>query len=172
MYYASRAIAVDGPGHPRATTLRADRTTYDPGDTAKISILDGGLRDDATIALRLGDGIPARGADFVDAPDSLTAAGTTTQNPASDDPAWHAWVAPARSTAGDIFGFDRPRAAETTDIALGAAAPRALVWRVDQNAGASVDVPLPQEKGKYVLSILKMTDDGDVGAATISLTVQ
>ncbi len=172
LYYATRAIAVDGPGHPRATTLRADQARYAPGDTAKISIDDGRLRDAATIALRLGDGIPARGADFVDAPDSLGAAGTTTQNPASDDPAWHAWVAPARSTAGNIFAFDRPRAAEHTDIALAVAAPRALLWRVDENAGESVDVPLPQEKGKYVLSILKMSADGDVGAATISLTVQ
>ncbi len=172
LYYATRDLAIDGPGHPRATTLSADRTHYAPGDTAKISIADGGAHDAATLALRLADGIPARGADFADAPDSLAAAGTTTQNPASDDPAWHAWVAPARSTAGDIFGFDRPRAAEKADTALAIAAPRALVWRIDESAGESVDVPLPREKGKYVLSILKMTDDGDVGAATISLTVQ
>ena len=38
----------------RATTLRADRPAYAPGDTAKSSITDGGSRDDATIALRLG----------------------------------------------------------------------------------------------------------------------
>jgi hypothetical protein len=172
MYYATRDVPVDGPGHPRATALRADQTAYTPGQTAKISIVDGGLRAGGTVAVRLGDGIPARGADFVDAPDSLAAAGTTTQDPASDDPAWHAWVAPVRSTAGDIFAFDRPRAAEKTDSSLAVAAPRALVWRVEQNAGDRVDVALPQEKGKYVLSILKMTGDGDVGAATISLTVQ
>ncbi len=172
MYYATRDLPVDGPGHPRATALRADQAAYTPGGTAKISIVDGGSRDGGTVALRLGDGIPARGADFVDAPDSLAAAGTTTQDPASDDPAWHAWVAPVRSTAGDIFAFDRPRAAEKTDSSLAVAAPRALVWRVDENAGESIDVALPKEKGKYVLSILKMTGDGDVGAATISLTVQ
>jgi hypothetical protein len=172
LYYATRDVEIDGPGHPRATTLRADRALYAPGDTAKIAIADGNARGAATIALRLGDGIPAQGADFVDAPDSLAAVGTTTQNAASDDPAWHAWVAPARSTAGDIFGFDRPRVADRRDDALAAAAPRALVWRVDAGAGESVEVPLPQEKGKYVLSILKMTDDGDVGAASIALTVQ
>jgi hypothetical protein len=172
MYYATRDVTIDGPGHPRATALRADRPAYAPGDTAKISINDGGLHDAATVALRLGDGIPAGSADFVDAPDSLAAAGTTTQNPASDDPAWHAWVAPARSTAGDIFGFDRPRAAEKSDVALSVAAPRALTWSIDENAAESVDVVLPQAKGKYVLSILKMSADGDVGAATISLVVQ
>jgi hypothetical protein len=172
MYYATRDIPLDGPGHPRATALRADQAAYAPGDTAKIAIVDGGLRNAGTVAMRLGDGIPARGADFVDAPDSLAAAGTTTQDPASDDPAWHAWVAPLRSTAGDIFAFDRPRAAEKTDSSLAVAAPRALVWRVEQNVDDRIDVALPKEKGKYVLSILKMTGDGDVGAATISLTVQ
>lgn len=173
LYYATRSLAIDGPGHPRATTLTADRTAYAPGDIAKVTIADGGLHDASTVVLRLGDGLPAQGADFVDAPAALAAAGTTTQNPASDDPAWHAWVAPAHSTAGsDIFGLDRPRAAVKTDAALTVAAPRALVWRIDANAGESVDVPLPQDKGKYVLSILKLTDDGDAGAATISLTVQ
>jgi hypothetical protein len=172
LYYAARSVPVDGPGHPRATMLSADRSAYGPGDVAKVTIGDGGLRAAATIAVRLGDGIPASSADFVDAPDSLAAAGTTTQNPASDDPAWHAWVAPARSTAGDIFGFDRPRAAQQTDTALTVAAPRALFWRIDENAGDNLEVPMPQEKGKYVLSILKITADGDVGAATLSLAVQ
>lgn len=172
LVYATRDLPIDGPGHPRATALHADQTAYAPGATAKISIADGGAHESGTVALRLGDGIPASGADFVDAPDSLAAAGTTTQDPASDDPAWHAWVAPARSTAGDIFAFDRPRAAEKTNSSLAVAAPRALVWRVDENAGETVDVELPKEKGKFVLSILKMTGDGDVGAATISLVVQ
>jgi hypothetical protein len=172
LYYGTRPITIDGPGHPRETALRADQPAYAPGDTAQISIADGGSRDPATVAVRLGDGIPARGADFVDAPDSLAADGTTSQNPASDDPAWHTWATPAKSTAGDIFGFDRPRAAERSQTALAAAAPRALVWHVDENAGDRIAVPLPDVKGKYVLSVLKMSDDGDVGAATISLTVQ
>jgi len=172
LYYDTRAVPIDGPGHLRLTALRADRTAYGPGDAAKVTIADGDGAGGATIAVRLGDGTPASGADFVDAPESLAAAATTSQNLGSDDPAWHAWVAPARSTAGDIFAFDRPRAAEKTDASLAVAAPRALVWRVDEAAGETVDVTLPQEKGEYVLSILKMTADGDVGAASISLTVQ
>ncbi len=172
LYYRTRGLTIDGPGHLRATALEADRRTYAPGETATVRIVDGGLADAATLAVRLGDGTPASGAEFDDAPDSLAAPGTTSQNPASDDPAWHAWVAPARSTAADIFGFDRPRAAEKLQTALAVAAPRALVWRIDTGAGQTVEVPLPQEKGAYVLSILKMTADGDVGAASISLTVQ
>ncbi len=170
--YGTRAVAVDGPGHPRITVLHADRATYTAGSVATITIADGGGHETSTVALRLADGIPAQGADFVNAPESLAAAGTTSQDPASDDPAWHAWVAPARSTAGNIFAFDRPRAAERTDATLAAAAPRALVWRVEQNAGSTVALTMPQERGSYVLSILKVTADGDVGAATIALTVE
>ena len=61
-----RPIAIDGPGHPRVTLLRADRSTYDAGGTAAVTI-DDGSHGAGTIALRLGDGIPAQGADFADA---------------------------------------------------------------------------------------------------------
>ncbi|MFN2461351.1 MAG: hypothetical protein ABR591_11785 [Candidatus Velthaea sp.] len=172
MYYATQRLAVDGPGHVRLTTLSADKPAYAPGAVAKISVADGGARGGATVAVRLGDGRPARGAAFEDAPDALAAAGTTSQNPASDDPAWHAWVAPARSTAQDVFGFDRPRVVDRVDATLATAAPRALVWRVERSEGGDLEVPLPVEKGAYVLSVLKITDDGDVGAATLSLTVR
>jgi hypothetical protein len=47
-----------------------------------------------------------------------------------------------------------------------------LTWRVDRSTGASFDVPVPHDAGRYVLSIIKMTDDGDVGAGSIALTVQ
>lgn len=172
VYYATRRIVVDGPGHPRATALSADKTAYAPGSIAHIRIADNGLHGGATIAVRLADGIPSRSASFVDAPDILAATGTTSQNPASDDPAWHAWVAPARSTASDIFGFDRPHPVTLPDAALVVAAPQALVWRVERTQHEHVDVPLPNEPGKYVLSVLKIADDGDVGAATLSLVVQ
>ncbi|GAC1404832.1 MAG: hypothetical protein NVSMB64_08680 [Candidatus Velthaea sp.] len=172
IYYATQRIAIDGPGHQRLTAIGADKPAYVPGSSAKITIADGGIGGGATLAIRLLDGRPARGAAFEDAPDVLAAVATTSQNPASDDPAWHAWVAPARSTAGDIFGFDRPRPKDVVDTAIAFAAPRALVWRVERIDGETFEVQLPEERGKYVLSILKMTDDGDVGTATLSLTVQ
>jgi len=102
----------------------------------------------------------------------LAVAGTTSQNIASDDPAWHAYVAPAKSTAGDIFAFDRPRAAASIESALAVAAPRNYVWKIERSALETIDVALPKEKGRFVLSILKLTDDGDVGAATIPIVVQ
>jgi hypothetical protein len=172
MYYATRRLTVDGPGHPRLTALRADRATYAPGATATIAIDDGESHAGATIALRLGDGLPSRGAAFDSAPGILAAEGTTTQNPDSDDPAWHTWVTPARSTAGDIFGEDRPHTAPPGETAFAIAEPRTLVWNIERSDHGDVKIVLPAVPGKYVLSILKVTDDGDVGAATLPLVVQ
>jgi hypothetical protein len=33
-------------------------------------------------------------------------------------------------------------------------------------------VPVPQQPGRYVVSVLKISDDGDVGAATLALEVR
>jgi hypothetical protein len=168
---ASVPVVVDGPGHQRAVTLEADRSTYAPGSVAQITINDGSDPSGATLAVRLSDRRAGNGASFDDVSGVLAASGTTTQNLASTDPPWHAWVAPARSTAGDIFGFDRPRQSATVAVPTAAAA-RVLSWTVDRADRDSFDVPVPKEPGRYVLSIVKVTDDGDVGTASIALTVQ
>lgn len=170
--YATLKLSIDGPGHPRLTTLTADKAAYTAGESAKITLHDGDVKGTSTLAVRVADGRSARSASFDDAPGLLAVAGTTSQDIASDDPAWHAYVAPAKSTAGDIFAFDRPRAAAGVESALAVAAPRNFVWKIERSALTSIDVPLPKEKGRYVLSILKLTDDGDVGAATIPIVVQ
>jgi hypothetical protein len=169
---ATRTLVVDGPGHRRLTALHADKPVYAPGAIAAIGVDDGDLRGGATVAIRLTAGQPARGAAFADAPGVLALTATTSQNPASADPAWHAWVAPASSTAGDVFGFDRPRPQSAADPALDAASPPALVWRIERLGGSTLNVQLPSEPGTFVLSILKISDDGDVGAASIPLTVR
>jgi hypothetical protein len=168
---AAQPLVVDGPGHQRQLTLSADRATYAPASTARITIADGDDKSDATLAVRVSDRRATGGASFDDIPGVLASAGTTTQNLASLDPPWHTWVAPAKSTAGDIFGFDRPRQTAAPDT-IAAATTRVLTWRVYRSTGASFDVPVPHDAGRYVLSVIKMTDDGDVGAASIALTVQ
>lgn len=168
----TRPIAVDGPGHQRFATLTSDHPTYAPGATAKITIADGGDRAPATLAIRVSDRLAAGGASFDDVGGLLAASGTTTQNTAAADPPWHAYVAPARSTAGDIFGSDRPTNAAGTAVPIAVAAGRVLTWRIDRVDRDSFDVALPLESGRYVLAIVKMTDDGDVGTASLALTVQ
>ncbi|BDE08000.1 hypothetical protein WPS_32760 [Vulcanimicrobium alpinum] len=167
--YATHRIAVDGPGHARETTLSADRPTYAPGSTAHLSIADGAERASATIAIRLGDARAGGAASFDDAAAVLAGAGTTTQNPASADPAWHASVTPRQSTSVDLGATDRGPAAAAT---LGAAAERSLLWRVERFDRETFDVALPETPGRYVVSVLKVSDDGDVGAATLALEVR
>jgi uncharacterized protein YfaS (alpha-2-macroglobulin family) len=173
VYTSDFPVAIDGPGYPRVTALSADRGNYTPGATAHISIQDGGEQSGSLLAVRVSDGRPSAGASFDNAPAILSAGGTTTQDPASSDPSWHAYVAPAGSKAQDIFGADnnvRPVAAPDNSLAI--SAPHAIVWRVGQNEGDAFNVDLPAQPGRYVVSVLKISDDGDVGAASLAVSVQ
>jgi len=167
--YATQRLAIDGPGHARATALAADQPAYAPGGVAHVTIADGNETAGATLAIRLADARASSGASFEDLPAVLAGTGTTTQNPASADPAWHASVAPTRSTAVDLAANER--SAPSAD-ALGAPSERALLWRIDRASKQGFDVPLPQTPGRYVVSVLKVSDDGDVGAATLALEVR
>jgi len=168
---ASQAVAIDGPGHPRALALSFDKTTYAPGETLHATVRDG-ISGEGTIVLRIADGPESGSAYFDDAPAVLSTGGTTSQNPASDSPAWHAYVAPARSKASDIFAAENPRKVPSEPPTLGAAATRTLEWRTLRGPGDSVTLPVPTERGHYVLSILELADDGDIGATSAGFTVQ
>jgi hypothetical protein len=167
--YATQRVAVDGPGHARATTLAADRPAYAPGGVAHVTISDGNLQAGATLAIRLTDARASGGASFDDAAAVLAGTGTTTQNPASSNPAWHASVLTTRSTALDLPADER--SAQPAE-SLGAPAEHALLWRIDRTDRESFDVALPQAPGRYVVSVLKVSDDGDVGAATLAIEVR
>jgi hypothetical protein len=168
--YATQRIAVDGRGHARLTTLSSDHTTYAPGAVAHLTIGDGNERSPATLAIRLADRPGTGGAAFVDAPNVLAGSGTTTQDPTSGDPAWHGSVTPNRSTALDDGSATLGRTAAAPS--LGAASEHELMWRIDRLEREAFDVTLPQDPGRYVVSVLKISDDGDVGAASLALEVR
>jgi hypothetical protein len=165
-------VQIDAPGHPRATSLAPDRASYGPGDVARVAIRNGDATGEATVVMRLTDGRPSGGADLDDIGAVLRAGGTSSQNPASESPAWHGWVAPAHSKAGDIFAADRPRQVKSDVPSIGAAAPRVLFWRAERSHARELAVPLPHERGSYVLSVLEVFDGGDVGAASASIVVR
>ncbi|HEX3550360.1 MAG TPA: hypothetical protein VHT53_08295 [Candidatus Elarobacter sp.] len=167
--YATRKLAIDGPGHARATALTTDKTAYAPGSVAHVTIADGDPSAVSTVAIRLADRGASGGASFEDATAVLAGTGTTTQNPTSSDPAWHASVAPTRSTALDLATSERGTPAAAS---LGAPSERALLWRIDHPAKDEFDLPLPQTPGRYVVSVLKVSADGDVGAATLAIEVR
>lgn len=169
---ATAPLPVDAPGHALPIVLSADRSTYGPGATAQIALAGAGVSGAATMAVRISDRRPASGASFDDIAGVLAASGTTTQNLSSTDPPWHIGVAPASSTAGDIFGFEQPPQARGADAQIAVAPTRVLTWSVGRSDGDTIGVTLPHDAGRYVLSIIKMTDNGSVGAASIALTVQ
>ncbi|MBC5810949.1 MAG: hypothetical protein GIW95_08900 [Candidatus Eremiobacteraeota bacterium] len=165
-------VRVDGPGHPRATELSLDRAIFAQGESARATVRDGADRGGATLAIRIADGRESGPAFFDDAPAVLAVGGTTSQNSASENPAWHAYVAPARSKATDIFAAEAPRKVSTDVPSLGAAAPRTMLWRVQRSEAGTFDIPVPREPGRYVLSVLKISDAGEVGASSTTFTVR
>ena len=169
----SADVGIDGPGRPLTTSLGLDKSAYAAGDTLHATVRDGGSHGPATFALRIADGRQGGSADFEDVPQLLAAGATSEQAPASDDPEWHAYVAPARSKASDIFAAERPRKVAGEVVPeVGAAATRTMFWSIDRASGTTLDVPVPQERGHYVLSILRIADDGDLGAASASFNVK
>ncbi len=167
--YATQRLTIDGPGHPRETVLSADHASYPPGGTLHVTISDGDEKGGATLAIRIADTRGADGASFDTASLVMSGTGTTTQNPASNDPAWHASVSPNQRTAEDLGSNERGE--PTTDL-VGAASDRSLMWRIDRSDSETFDVTLPTTPGRYVVSVLKVSDDGDVGAGTLAVEVR
>ena len=79
---------------------------------------------------------------------------------------------PAGSRASDIYSAERPRRLPTEPPTIGAATPVTHLWRVERSDGSTIDVPLPAQRGTYVISLLKIDDEGEVGAATIAVAVR
>ncbi len=168
----STPVAIDGGGHVRSTALAIDRAAATAGEPVNVTVHDGDLGGASTIALSVTDGLPGGSASFADAPSLLLTGGTVTQTPASPNPVWHTFVAPARSRANDIYAAERPRRLATEPPTIGAATPVTHLWRVERSAGGPIAVPMPAQRGTYVISLLKVADEGDVGAATITVTVR
>jgi hypothetical protein len=170
--FGTVGVTIDGPGHPRETELTLDRATYQPGATAHVTVHDGGDVGTATYAIRVADGRESGSALFDDAPAVLASGGTTSQNPASENPTWHAYVEPASSKASDIFAAEQPRNAPSGAPSIGAAAPRTMLWQVQSLTGDGFDVGVPKDAGRYVLSLMKISANGCVGAASVGFEVR
>ncbi len=168
----SAGLHLDGPGYPRATEIGLDKGSYVAGDQLHATFHDGNERGNATLVIRIADARESGAALFEDAPAVLAAGGTSSQYPAAESPEWHAYVAPVRSKASDIFAAERPRKVPTETPSLGAAAPRTMLWRIERAEGESFEVPVPKERGRYVLSVMKIAESGEVGAASVAFSVQ
>ncbi len=61
------------------------------------------------------------------------------------------------------------RSAANDDLDYRDAGP---LCKIDRTEREGFDVPVPQQPGRYVVSVLKISDDGDVGAATLAIDVR
>lgn len=169
---ASAPVKIDGRGHERTMILSADQPMYAPGATAKIELDDGDENPGATVAVRVTDRRVAGGASFDDVATILASNGTTTQNRSSADPGWHAWVAPANSTAVDLYADDGGTSTPPPPPSMAPAESTVLAWRVARVDTHTIDLKLPFKPGHYVVAVVKVDDDGNVGSASIPVTVQ
>ncbi len=165
-------VALDAPGHAVEMGLALDRQSYAPGDVAQVTLRGGDAPSGATLALRIADGNASGAAYFGDAADILGTGATTQQTPSSADPQWHAYVVPRSSKASDIFAAERPRRVADEVPSIGAVAVRTVYWHVERGTGTTFNVPVPTQPGRYVLSVLRIADDGDVAAASGSFSVR
>ena len=166
----STPLAIDGPGHQRQIDLIPEQRSADPGGTMRVAVRDGDVPGAATTIVRLTDGLPSDSAIFDNAADVLAAGGVTTLVSASNDPPWHAWVTPSKSVASDFLGDLGRRPTQEHAPALDASATRVLYWHMERS-GSTISVPLPHAPGHYILSILRIYADGDVGGASTVVNV-
>jgi hypothetical protein len=169
LQWTSVPLAVDAPGRPLSATLELDKSTYAAGSTAVLKIAD--VRPGSgTAFVRITKGTPTGSAVFTSAPDLLAIGTTATQDTAAEGASWHPWVDSSGQHAL-IQTFAR-RTAPPDDLTMTQADTASVYWNVDRHSGDAVSVPVPDSPGKYVISLLKVDDDGRVTAASTDLVVQ
>jgi hypothetical protein len=169
LQWSTVPLVVDAPGRPLAATLQLDKAAYLPGATAQVKIAD--VRPGSgTAFVRITRGTPTGSALFTSAPDLLAIGTTGTQDTAPQGSSWHPWVDSTGNHAL-IQTFAR-RTAPPDDLTMTQADTASVFWTVDRHSGDSLSVPVPSSKGKYVISLLKIDDDGRVTAASTDLVVQ
>lgn len=169
LQWASVPIAVDAPGRPLTAPLVLDRAAYGAGAVATVKL--GDVRPGpGTVVVRLTRSEPTGSALFASAPELLAIGTTTTQDTAVDGASWHPWVDSTGEHAV-IQTFLR-RTAPPADLTMTQADTASVYWKIDRRSGDSVQLPVPDAPGKYVLTLLKVGDDGRVTAASGDLIVQ
>ncbi len=169
LQWDSVPLVVDAPGRPLSSALLLDKAAYAAGGIARVKLAD--VRaGEGTLIVRITKGVPTGSALFVNAPDLLAIGTTGTQDTATDGASWHPWVDSTGEHAV-IQTFAR-RTAPPSDLTLTQADTASVYWKVDRQTGDAIELPVPAAPGKYVLTLLKIDDDGRVTAGTSDLVVQ
>jgi hypothetical protein len=159
-------LTIDAAGRPQVVALGMSTDDFAAGATASVTLRD---TQDApgTVAVRISRGAPSGSALFDSAPSLLAVGTAATQVTAPAGRTWHPWVDSTGEHA-QILGFER-RSAPPADLSISDADTQAVQWILARDPGQPIAVQLPQERGRYTLSIMKMSDDGRVvsGSSTI-----
>ena len=122
------------------------------------------------MVVRISRGAPSGSALFDTAPALLAIGLAATQTSAPDGVTWHPWV----DSTGDhaqVLGFVR-RTQPPQEVSLAEAATQEVSWCVQRATAGVVAVQMPAQSGRYTLSVLEISDDGRVSAASSSITVR
>lgn len=159
-------VALDAPGRSIAGALGDVSAPMHPGATVAVPMPGGA----GTVIVRVSRGAPSGGAAFESAPGLLDVDVTSTVSSAPADAVWHPWV-DASGQHAPLLGFSR-RSQPPQDATLAQADTRAVSWKVARATAAGFELTAPSEAGRYVLSVLRIDDDGRVTAATSNIEVR
>jgi hypothetical protein len=162
-------LGLDAPGRPVSRPLALDRLDFAPGESANVSLRDSSSGG-ATLVVRISRGSPSGSALFDSAPGLLAVGLAATQTSAPDGVTWHPWV----DSTGDhaqVLGFVR-RTQPPQEVSLAEAATQDVSWSVQRANAGVVAVQMPAQSGRYTLSVLEISDDGRVSAASSAITVR
>jgi hypothetical protein len=162
-------LVLDAPGRPLPASLLLDRTQYTAG-TLATAVISGVRPGAGTIVVRLTRTDPTGSAAFENAPDLLDVGTTSTQDTAVVGASWHPWV-DSTGRHPTIETFAR-RGEPPRDLTMTQADTASVYWSVDRHAGDTVHFPVPSAAGKYVVTLLKLDDDGRVTAASGDIVVE
>jgi hypothetical protein len=159
-------VTLSAPGRPHlgALSLHADRLVA--GGPASVTF-DGASAGKGTFVLRVSRGAPSGAALFASAPALLGIGLTSTQDSAPEDLTWHPCVDSTGNRA-QVLGF--VRRSQPPDESLAQAETQTVTWKVARSEGNGIAFDLP-ERGRYVVSVLDIADDGSVSAGSSTIEV-
>ena len=167
--WTSVPLTLDAPGRPMNASIAIPSGRLAPGIPVNVALRDV-TTGAATTIVRISRGAPSGGALFESAPALLAVGLAATQVSAPEGQTWHPWVDSTGEHA-QVLGFER-RSSPPQNLSLEQADTQAVWWNVAHSDGGSIAVQVPSARGRYVLSILTITDDGRVISASSPITVE
>ncbi|HTV91140.1 MAG TPA: hypothetical protein VMG98_00330 [Verrucomicrobiae bacterium] len=167
--WTSVPLALDAPGRPMNASIAIPSANLVAGVPVNVTLRDVSTGA-ATTIVRISRGAPSGGALFESAPALLALGLAATQVSAPEGQTWHPWVDSTGEHA-QVLGFER-RSSPPQHLSLEQADTQAVWWNVARSDGGPIAVQVPSVRGRYVLSILTITDDGRVISASSPITVQ